>query len=80
MVKSNQETQTTDKYRQIQKETGMKEYHDIKSVAKELRVHPETLRRAIRGKRLAASRIGRGYRVTEQAVEAYLESQKVEVK
>ena len=48
--------------------------------ADHLEVNIETIRRAIRQRKLGAVKIGRGYRVSKAALEQYVKSLTIEVK
>ena len=48
----------------------------VKEVAKELKLHPVTVRRYIREGKIAASLFGRVWRVQEGALDEFLESTK----
>lgn len=50
---------------------GIKLY-DLKEISKKLKLHPVTLRGYIERGRLEAVKIGRSYRVTEDALQAFL--------
>lgn len=50
---------------------GVKLY-DLKEISKKLKLHPVTLRGYIEQGRLEAVKIGRSYRVTEDALQAFL--------
>jgi excisionase family DNA binding protein len=49
----------------------------VREVARQLGVHPETIRRLIHDGRLDAVRVGRVLRVPREAVEAFLAQQRV---
>lgn len=52
----------------------------LKQAAQKLQVHTETLKRAIRSGELEAYRVGRNYRVSEEALNTYVRTHRVEVK
>lgn len=52
-------------------------YLTADEVAAELRISPETVRRACRAGQLKASRFGRQFRITRADLEAYLKSREV---
>ena len=54
-------------------------YMEISEAAEQLDVHVATLRRAIKAGKLKAIRLGNGYRVTQQALDEYVQSLSVEV-
>lgn len=45
--------------------------YSVKDVAGLLKLHPKTILRHIREKQLEAQRVGRGWRITQQALSAY---------
>lgn len=47
------------------------EYFSVNEVAKRLKIHRETVLRAIRAKQLRAVKIGQGLRITEEAIADY---------
>lgn len=52
---------------------------NLQEAAIQLDVHVETLKRAIRAKKLSATLLGRRYRVTQTAIDAYVKSKTVHV-
>lgn len=46
----------------------------VEEAAKELQLHPFTVLKLIKAKRLKAVKIGRVYRIRESALEAFLDS------
>ena len=46
----------------------------VEDAAKVLRLHPFTVLKLIKSKKLKASKIGRVYRIRESAIEAFLDS------
>lgn len=55
------------------------QYIEISEAAKQLNINVATLRRAIKAGKLRAIRLGNGYQVTQQALNAYVQSLEVEV-
>jgi len=46
----------------------------VRDIARSLRVHEDTIQAAIRAGQLVASKVGRAYRVSPAALDAYLAS------
>ncbi len=51
----------------------MDNFHNISTTAKRIAAHPETVRRIIRRGELAAVKIGKQWRVSESAMQEYLD-------
>lgn len=52
-------------------------YMTLKEAAQILGVHVETMRRAVQQRKLSALRVGRGYKVSQEALSKYIEGQMV---
>jgi excisionase family DNA binding protein len=51
----------------------MDTFHNISTTAKRIAAHPETVRRMIRRGDLPATKIGKQWRVSERAMQKYLD-------
>lgn len=51
-----------------------KPWLSIEDVAAELQVNPNTIRRAIKEKKLQANKIGKGWRITRESLRQYIAS------
>lgn len=58
----------------------MPKFIKVKDAAAQISVHTTTLLRAIAAGQLKAVKVGREYRISEEALQAYLNSQTVEAR
>jgi excisionase family DNA binding protein len=52
--------------------TALPAVYSVAVIAEVLGVHPDTLIKEIKSGRIAASKVGRSWRITDEAVRAYL--------
>lgn len=58
----------------------MEDFISVTTAAKKLGLHRETLKRAIRAKKINAKIIGKAYKIALPDLERYIESQQIDTK